>query len=92
MPALIAPFAGVFYPLSTLPGWMQTVALVLPPAYVFEGMRAIVHRTPWEISNLAIGLSLSVLYIVGAAFFFRQVYRTAVRTGLLARYNAESTG
>ena len=39
IPSLISPFAGVFYPLSVLPGWMQAVSHVLPPSYVFEGMR-----------------------------------------------------
>ncbi len=43
VPALISPFAGVFYPVSTLPDWMQVVAHGLPPSYVFEGMRAIVR-------------------------------------------------
>jgi len=37
IPALLSPFAGVFYPLSTLPKWMQLVSNLLPPAYVFEG-------------------------------------------------------
>jgi ABC-2 type transport system permease protein len=41
IPALISPFVGVFYPLSTLPHWMQYLAYLLPPSYVFEGMRAI---------------------------------------------------
>jgi ABC-2 type transport system permease protein len=91
LPALIAPFVGVYYPVSVLPGWMQAVSRVLSPSYVFEGMRAIIRHAPWQISNLAIGFVLSVLYIFVAAFYFRQVFRTAVRTGLLARYSAEST-
>jgi ABC-2 type transport system permease protein len=41
IPALISPFVGVFYPLSTLPHWMQYLSYLLPPSYVFEGMRAI---------------------------------------------------
>jgi ABC-2 type transport system permease protein len=91
LPAFIAPFAGVYYPISVLPGWMQVVSHVLPPSYVFEGMRAIIRRTPWHISGLALGFALSIFYIFAAAIFFRQVFRTAVRTGLLARYSAEST-
>ena len=42
IPMLISPFAGVFYPVTVLPGWMQAVALILPPSYVFEGMRSVV--------------------------------------------------
>ena len=41
LPALLSPFAAVFYPLAALPQWMQWVAHALPPAYVFEGMRAL---------------------------------------------------
>ena len=43
LPALISPFVSVFYPLSTLPIWMRWMAKLLPPSYVFESVRAIVH-------------------------------------------------
>lgn len=91
MPAMLSPFVGVFYPISTLPPWMQWVSRLLPPSYVFEGIRAIVRGAPWNPATLAIGFVLSLLYIVAAGLFFRRVFRVAVRTGLLARYSAEST-
>ena len=91
MPAMLSPFVGVFYPIATLPSWMQWVSRVLPPSYVFEGMRAIVRGAPWNPATLAIGFALSVAYIFAAGVFFRHVFRVAVRTGLLARYSAEST-
>ena len=40
IPAMVSPFVGVFYPIATLPHWMQYIAYVLPPSYVFEGMLA----------------------------------------------------
>jgi hypothetical protein len=45
----IAPFAAVFYPVSVLPAWLQPVALALPAAHVFEGMRAALmeNRIAW---------------------------------------------
>ncbi len=91
MPALLSPFVGVFYPLSTLPGWMRKVALVLPPSYVFQGMRAVLAGRSFSAFGLALGASLALLDILLAAFFFSRVFRHAVRTGLLARYSAEST-
>lgn len=91
MPALLSPFVGVFYPIATLPSWMQAVSRILPPSYVFEGVRAIVRGAPWNPSGLAVGFVLSILYIGAAGLFFRHVFRVAVRTGLLARYSAEST-
>jgi ABC-2 type transport system permease protein len=90
MPALISPFASVFYPLSTLPGWMQWTARFLPPSYVFESLRATVNgQGPWW-TGLALSITLALLYIALAGLTFTRVFRFAVRTGLIARYSAES--
>ena len=88
IPAIISPFVGVFYPLSTLPRWMQFISHFLPPSYVFEGMRAIVLGKPFAPYGLLWGLGLAMLYILLACWFFTSVYRHAVRTGLIARYSA----
>ena len=90
IPAMISPFVGVFYPLDTLPQWMHVIAYLLPPSYVFEGMRAIVLGGQFSGTVLVWGICLALLYIVLAGWFFSRVYRYAVRTGLLARYSAES--
>jgi ABC-2 type transport system permease protein len=90
IPGLISPFAGVFYPVATLPAWMQGVSRALPPAHVFEGMRAVAAGRPFQASSLLAGGALAVLYIVLACWLFARVYRQAVRTGLIARYSAES--
>ncbi|HEX8947803.1 MAG TPA: ABC transporter permease [Dissulfurispiraceae bacterium] len=90
IPAVVSPFAGVFYPISTLPLWMQYLSRLLPPSYVFEGMRAILAGGTASIGALAWGGSLSVLYVLLAYGFFLRTYRKAVRTGLIARYSAES--
>jgi hypothetical protein len=42
------------------------------------------------LPDLAIGSALTLAELVGAAWFFTRVYRHAVRTGLFARYSAES--
>ena len=90
IPAMIAPFAGVFYPLSTLPEPMRLISYVLPPAYVFEGMRAIVRGEPMPGTLLLLAIGLASLYLLAACAFFASVHKRAVRTGLLARYSAES--
>jgi ABC-2 type transport system permease protein len=90
VPALLSPFAGVFYPLSTLPAWMRGLGKLLPPSYVFEGMRAIVAGRPASPAALAVGAALAVAYLFAACWFFAQIHRYAVRTGLIARYAAES--
>lgn len=90
IPALVSPFVGVFYPLSTLPPWMQWLAHLLPPAYVFEGMRTILAGGAAPARMLALAAVLAAAYVALACWFFARVYRYAVQTGLLARYSAES--
>jgi ABC-2 type transport system permease protein len=90
IPALLSPFAGVFYPLSTLPRGMRAISYALPPSYVFEGLRTVVSGGAVSMGALAAGFGLSVLYIVLACRLFAWVYRKAVRSGLIARYSAES--
>ncbi len=89
-PAVISPFAGVFYPIATLPAWMQYVSAALPPAYVFENLRAVVGGGHLSAPALAWGSCLTLLYLLLAGWYFARTYRHAVRTGLLARYSAES--
>lgn len=90
IPAFISPLACVFYPLATLPHWMQALARLIPPSYVFEGMRGVLmgHRVPGL--TLAVGAGLAVLYLLVMGRGFTRVYRHAVKTGLIARYSAET--
>jgi ABC-2 type transport system permease protein len=90
IPALISPFAGVFYPLDVLPQWMQVVAHCLPPAYVFENLRSLIKGGAVSATGLLAGGILAIAYIILASFLFTQTYRMVVRTGLITRYSAES--
>jgi ABC-2 type transport system permease protein len=92
IPAVVSPFAAVFYPVSTLPPWMQLVSRLLPPSHVFEGMRAVMAGEPYRGTTLLWGAGLAVLYILASSWFFTRIHRHAVRTGLIARYSAESVG
>jgi ABC-2 type transport system permease protein len=90
IPALVSPFAGVFYPLSTLPHWMRMIAALLPPSYVFEELRTIVAGGAASGTSLLWAGGLVVLDLFLACWVFRRVYSRAVRTGLIARYSAET--
>jgi ABC-2 type transport system permease protein len=91
IPMLVSPFAGVFYPVSILPGWMRAIAAILPPSYVFEGMRAVLAGGSASWDRLALGAGLAAAYLILACLVFARVYRYAIRTGLIARYSAETT-
>ena len=90
IPAMLSPFAGVFYPIATLPHWMQVVSWALAPSYVFEALRALVSGGAVSWPALGGAACLAVLDILIAGWLFARVYRHAVRTGLIARYSAES--
>jgi ABC-2 type transport system permease protein len=90
IPAVLSPFAGVFYPLATLPEWMRLIGRLLPPSYVFESMRAILAGRPMPVASLLWAGFLAILYVLLACWFFKATYRHAVRTGLIARYSAET--
>jgi ABC-2 type transport system permease protein len=92
IPTVISPFVGVFYPLSTLPAWMQAVGRMLPPSYVFQGMRQILAGQSPDWAGLATAVALAALYLALAFLIFARVYRYAMRTGLIARYSAETAG
>ncbi len=90
IPALLSPFVGVFYPLTTLPQWMQYVGQLLPPSYVFAGIRSIINGGGFSLPTLIWGIILSIFYIILAYSVFTAIYRKAMRTGLIARYSAEN--
>ncbi len=90
IPAILSPFVGVFYPLATLPGWMQVVSRALPPSYVFEALRAMLSAKPVPLGALVWAVALAIAHLLLAGWLFVRVFRYAVRTGLLARYSAES--
>jgi ABC-2 type transport system permease protein len=90
IPAMVSPFACVFYPRATLPYWMQVISYALPPSYVFEGIRALATEATFLSSDLGLSLGLAVLYVVLACIIFTRIYQQAVRAGSIARYSAES--
>jgi ABC-2 type transport system permease protein len=90
IPALLSPLACVFYPLAALPRWMQYPARLLPPSWVFESMRRQIAGQRPAASDLLVGGGLAVAALLLAVWFFMRIYRYVVRTGLIARYSAES--
>ncbi len=90
IPAFVSPFAGVFYPVAALPAWMRGVARLVPPSYVFEGVRTIAAGGAVSWGALGQGVALALLYLLAACWYFSRVHRRVLRTGLIARYSAES--
>ena len=90
IPAIITPFVGVYYPVSTLPHWMQHIASILPPSYVFEGLRAILAGQAMPAHGFITGAVLAVGYIALASVYFMRTYKRVIASGIIARYSAEN--
>jgi ABC-2 type transport system permease protein len=67
---ILQPVSGVWYPVATLPGWLQPVAWALPTTHVFEGMRALVigGAFRWDLLGSAFALNLVYLALGFGAF------------------------
>jgi ABC-2 type transport system permease protein len=79
------PLCCVYYPVSTLPVWLQTVALALPPTYVFEGLRAIVLRGEFVADLMVKSLALNALYFAAGSATFAYFLQSARINGTLVQ-------
>ena len=80
----LTPFSAVFYPVSVLPAAIQPVALALPSAHVFEGMRAVMLNGVIRWDHLAWAVALNAAWMIGAVLLFARQFRQArVRGALL---------
>lgn len=81
----LAPVSGIYYPVSVLPEWLQSVAYLLPSAHVFEGMRAVMFEQTFRLDLLANAVLLNLVYIGGGVATFLLSFRAARERGLLLR-------
>jgi ABC-2 type transport system permease protein len=79
----IAPFSGIYYPVSALPQWLHPLAWALPSTYVFEGMRAVMFQGVFRIDLLLAATAINALYIGLGIGAFLLAFRIARVRGLL---------
>lgn len=80
---LFMPLTCVYYPVTTLPVWLQPVAWLLPPTYVFEGMRALLIQKVFRPDLMLDALGLNALLFAGGVFAFLKLLQSARRHGSL---------
>ncbi|OGG12013.1 hypothetical protein A2Z00_03185 [Candidatus Gottesmanbacteria bacterium RBG_13_45_10] len=79
---LLMPFSAVYYPVSSLPIWMQIIGQFLPTTYVFEGMRAAIASGYVPLDMLIKSTVLNVLYFTLMLLLFVSSFRRAKERGL----------
>jgi ABC-2 type transport system permease protein len=77
------PLTCVYYPVTTLPGWLQPVAWMLPPTYVFEGMRALLIRHEFRGDLMLDALGLNAIFFAAGVLAFIKLLQSARKHGSL---------
>ena len=79
----LTPFSAVFYPVAVLPVVLQPIALALPSAHVFEGMRGVLLNGEVRWDHLIAAFALNAVWLAGAALLFARQFRQARLRGAL---------
>jgi ABC-2 type transport system permease protein len=81
----LTPFCAVYYPSSILPDWSQGLVAVLPPSYVFDGLRAILIEKRFDPSLMVIASLLNVVWLAAGALVYLAFDRSARINGALIK-------
>ena len=82
---VLLPVACVYYPVTTLPRWLQPVAWALPPTYVFEGLRALMTQQVLRADLMLRAFLIDAVWLAAAGLFFQRLLRSARLNGGLLR-------
>ena len=86
--AILLLISGVYYPVETLPSWLQRIAAASPATYVIRGMRSCLldgEATGTLLSTVFLLIGIGVGIIAVGLVVFRYVERYAKRAGRLKR-------
>lgn len=83
---LVQPFSAVFYPLKSLPQWLQNISILFPTTHVFEGLRYAFDTGKIAWANLGFALLLNIILLIIVYLFFINCLNKAKKTGLLTKY------
>jgi ABC-2 type transport system permease protein len=86
---MVMIFCGITFPVSLLPGWMQSIAGWLPQTYLIHGMRAAAFSNAGIrelLPDLIPLLSFGAFWLVLGYVTFVWMERRARRTGAIGQY------
>ena len=82
---ILQPVAGIFYPVSVLPGPVQTFAYMFPVTYVFESVHAQLVGQNVQPGAMMTATILNILYFIGSYIFMRISFAVSKKSGTFAR-------
>jgi len=81
----VVMLAGIYYPISVLPGWVAAVSAAIPLTYFLDAFRAGYGFEPEFARPLVTGFALAFLYVALAHWALAAAITRARRTGLLLK-------
>ena len=85
IPFMVQPFSAVFYPVSALPDWLQSVSQIFPSTHVFEGMRSVIEGGGFPTPSILAALGLNVLFLAASMWLLHTMLTGARKKGFLVK-------
>lgn len=88
IPFFIQPLVAVFYPVSSLPKWLQPLTQIFPATHIFEGMRDVLNPAIGVLSwsHLGLAAGLNIVFMAFAALIFASILKSTRKRGLLTKF------
>ena len=86
--AILLLISGVYYPIETLPNWLQPIAKLSPATYVIQGMRSCLldgQATKTLLPTVGVLIGVGLVIIAIGLVIFQYVETYAKRAGRLKR-------
>jgi len=77
---------GSVFPISSLPGWLQPLAKIVPLRFAYDGVRAALFRGAGWGQDVLVLLGFSLVLLPLAVWVFGRALRLAARQGSLGQY------
>ena len=82
---IFQPLTAMFFPVSVLPDFLQTVAYFLPATYVFEAARESLTNPYINFLSIGIAFGQNIFYFLLSLWFFNIMFRKSKETGQFAK-------
>lgn len=82
---IFQPLTAMFFPVSVLPNFLQTIAYLLPATYIFEAARASLTNPSIDLFKIGIAFGENIFYFLLSLWFFNIMFRKSKETGQFAK-------
>jgi ABC-2 type transport system permease protein len=84
---VVMPLSGVFYPITSLPGFLQPVSAMLPTTHAFAAGRSLVDGSGLDMRALGLAAATTALSVAVALWFLVRMLRLFRVRGYVTRYS-----